>query len=177
MSHSLHLIAALSRRPLVFLGHSGAKWTHQGAPSHFTRLGGGEKKKGRVITMWKNWMLKLGVIVAQVSLRARHGAFPLYTMPSGLLLTTNKINKSEPSTQEQSVRVGDLPYSKNENKFFFHSFLIHFLSPIPAVHSCFSTFHLIYVAFFRKYGRKTTVLSLLLIRQKNPKTSIPKKLR
>lgn len=59
--------------------------------------------------------------------------------------------------------------------FFFHSFLIHFLSPTLAVHCCFSTFHLVYMAaFFRKYGRKTTVLSflLLLIRKKKKKPPV-----
>lgn len=49
-------------------------------------------------------------------------------MPSGSFLTTNKINKSEESTQEQSVCVGDLPYFKTHYEDTF--FLLHLLDSL-----------------------------------------------
>lgn len=72
--------------------------------------------------MWKIRGLNLELLLPSRIKRAWGPGIGLspYTMPSGSLLTANKINKSEPSTQEQSVCVGDLPYFKThyEDKFF-----------------------------------------------------------
>lgn len=101
---------------------------HKGSPCLSLR---GLKKKG-----WQcsNDVLKLGVSAALTAWSDAwgrgEGLFPC-SVPSGTLFTTNKINKSASSTQEQSVCVGDLPYSKTcyKNEILFQSFVIHVLSP------------------------------------------------
>lgn len=90
-------------------------------------------------------------------------------MPSGSLLTTNKINKSEPSTQELSVSVGDLPYFKThyEDKFFPSVSLIHFPSP-PSLfslrtHPSFSTLALSSRRKLRQEQNDNVISSLYVI--------------
>lgn len=111
---------------LSFVGHSIPKTATKEPPSQFARPG---KRR-----QCSNDVLKLGVSAALTAWSDAwgrgKGLFPC-SVPSGTLPTTNKINKSASSTQEQSVCVGDQPYSKTcyKNEILFQSFMIHILSP------------------------------------------------
>lgn len=94
---------------------------HKGTPS--PRLRGLEKEGSAVTFFFFKWGVS-AVLTAWSDAGGRgKGLFPP-SVPSGTLLTTNKINKSASSTQEQSVCVGDLPDSKtcSKNKILFSLF-------------------------------------------------------
>lgn len=116
---------------------------HKGAPSQFARPG---KRR-----QCSNDVLKLGVSAALTAWSDAwgrgKGLFPC-SVPSGTLPTTNKINKSASSTQEQSVCVGDpiLRRVIRTRLFFSLSWFTFFPPQYCTAFFCASRY--IYIAFF-----------------------------
>lgn len=136
---------------------------HAGAPSHFARPG---KRR-----QCSNDVLKLGVSAA---LTAGGGAWGLgkglfpCSVPSGTLLTTNKINKSASSPQEQSVCVGERAYSKTcyKNEILFQSFMIHILF-LTMLHFCFVCFASYLYCFFMELWRENNLTVVMMLSDAN----------